>query len=56
MDEAEKRRAVKILEANEIIKAQHDHEKAKEAEKTAPKQMSIFEFMEEVRKHENWPN
>ena len=48
MDEDEKRRAVKMLEANEIIKAQHDHEKAREAEKTAPKQMSIFEFMEET--------
>ena len=48
MDEDEKRRAVKVLETNEIIKAQHDHEKAKEAEETAPKQMSIFEFMEET--------
>lgn len=32
----------------EILKAQHDHEKAEEAEKTAPKQMNIFEFMEET--------
>lgn len=45
----------KLTWTDEIIKAQHDHEKAEEAEKTAPKQMSIFEFMEDENGRTNEP-
>lgn len=47
MDEGEKKRIIKILEKDEIIKAQHEHDAEEERKKNAPVQMSIFDLMQQ---------
>lgn len=46
MDEGEKKRIVKILERNEIVAAQHEHDAEEERKRNAPVQMSLFDLMQ----------
>lgn len=46
MDEGEKKRIVKILERDEIVAAQHEHDAQEERKRNAPVQMSLFDLMQ----------
>ena len=46
MEEHERARVMKILEKDEIIAAQHDHDAEEERKRNAPVQMSLFDLMQ----------
>lgn len=47
LDTGERKRAAKLLERSEIVKLQKEHERQAEEKKNEPKQMTLFDIMEE---------